>query len=167
MVPSPQSTVEPDATAPKARVSVKCDSPEMAAAFDKAGVTLENAASSNHKPFPGSPQEIADANKGTMCRWDIGDGYLSVWWTTVDSEAWNAAEAAITSRGGAMTDIAGLTADVSYFQSDPGNPSSFARWNVDALRGSTWIHIGHSTWTKPEDGAKVYDAALAIAKLTR
>jgi antibiotic biosynthesis monooxygenase (ABM) superfamily enzyme len=137
----------------------------MTAAFDKAGVTLGNAATSTHKPFAGSPQEIADTNKGTMCRWDTGDGYLVVWWTTVDSEVWNAAEEAIIARGAAVTDIPGLTADVAYFQSDPGNPSSFARWNVDVLTGSTWIHIGNTLWTQPEDGAKVYKAALAIAKL--
>lgn len=165
MIPSPQSTVEPDPAAPKASVSVKCDSPEMVAAFESVGVTLDSAESSNHKAYPGSPQEIADANKGTRCRWDIGDGYLSVWWTTVDSEAWNAAEEAITARGGAMTDIAGLVADVSYFQGDPESHSSFARWNVDALTGSTWIHINHSSWTSPEDGTDAFKAALAIAKL--
>jgi hypothetical protein len=164
--PSPESTVEPDATAPKATITVKCNSSVMKKTFTKAGLDLQLAMNVTQNATPGGLRDISTKHKGMSCAWDSGQGTFSTWWTTVDSATWNATEKAIVAVGSAITAIPEINADVAYFLvDDHWQGTGHAHWTLDALHGSTWIHMTSTDWNTPADGAAAYAAALKIAKL--
>ncbi len=166
-VPSPESTVEPDASAPVVKIGVGCESPAVTKAMKKAGIEIVGAPQSNREPTPGSTRDIAQSNKGTVCLWDIGDDYIGAWWTHVDSAAWNDAEKAITEGGGVITEIPGIDVPVAYFSyADRSDNSPDSSWTLDALYGSTWIHLTSTVWTAPEEGVDAFKAAVKIAKIS-